>query len=150
MELFSEAAVSAADIAFQPRESRAMAELYGTKGGNGGHEKNAGNAAYDKAADTAEDISQDLQSLQEDVTRLTQQIADIVAAKGTEVWRRARANVDGMIGEATGKGKEAADAVRDVGDTLADAIDESLERRPYTTLALALGLGFLFGAVWRR
>jgi ElaB/YqjD/DUF883 family membrane-anchored ribosome-binding protein len=31
-----------------------------------------------------------------------------------------------------------------------DAIDESLETRPYTTLAMALGIGFLLGAMWRR
>ena len=41
-------------------------------------------------------------------------------------------------------------AVREVGDTMVDAIDESLKKRPYTTLALALGIGFLFGATWRR
>jgi hypothetical protein len=42
------------------------------------------------------------------------------------------------------------EAVRDVGDTLATAIDRSLERRPYTTLLLAVGLGFVLGAVWAR
>jgi len=125
-----------------------MAEQFG-KSGNGGKDKTMA-ASYDTTAETTQDIQQDLQALQQDVTRLTQQIADIVTTKGTEVWRRARANVDGMIGDAGAKGKDAADAVREVGDTLADAIDESLERRPYTTLALAVGLGFLFGAVWRR
>ena len=30
------------------------------------------------------------------------------------------------------------------------AIDGSLKSRPYTTLALALGLGFLFGVTWSR
>jgi len=48
------------------------------------------------------------------------------------------------------KGQEAVDAVREVGDNLVDAVDESLKKRPYTTLALALGIGFLFGATWRR
>jgi hypothetical protein len=42
------------------------------------------------------------------------------------------------------------EAVRDVGDTLAVAIDKSLERRPYTTLLLAVGLGFVLGAMWTR
>jgi ElaB/YqjD/DUF883 family membrane-anchored ribosome-binding protein len=40
--------------------------------------------------------------------------------------------------------------VREVGDNMVDAIDASLKKRPYTTLALALGIGFLFGATWRR
>ena len=42
------------------------------------------------------------------------------------------------------------DAVREVGDTVVDAIDDSLRKRPYTTLAIAVGIGFLFGAAWRR
>ena len=42
------------------------------------------------------------------------------------------------------------EAVREVGDTVAIAIDKSLERRPYATLLLAVGLGFVLGAVWAR
>jgi ElaB/YqjD/DUF883 family membrane-anchored ribosome-binding protein len=48
------------------------------------------------------------------------------------------------------KGQEAADNVREVGDTFAGAVDKSVTKRPYATLALAVGLGFLFGATWRR
>ena len=55
-----------------------------------------------------------------------------------------------MLADAEGKGREAVDAVREVGDNMLDAIDQSLEQRPYTTLALAVGIGFLFGATWRR
>jgi hypothetical protein len=45
---------------------------------------------------------------------------------------------------------EVIDGVREVGDNVANAIDMSLERRPYTTLLLAVGLGFLIGALWAR
>jgi len=45
---------------------------------------------------------------------------------------------------------EVIDGVRDVGDNVANVIDRSLERRPYTTLLLAVGLGFLIGALWAR
>ena len=39
-----------------------------------------------------------------------------------------------------------------VAEALIDAIDESLRHKPYATLALALavGIGFLFGATSRR
>ena len=39
-----------------------------------------------------------------------------------------------------------------VAEALIDAIDESLKHKPYATLALALavGIGFLFGATSRR
>ena len=104
-----------------------------------------------KAASAASgDIQADLQALRDDVARLAQEIADIFAAKGSKAWRRARSGVDEAIADAEDRGRDAVDAVREVGDNLAGAIDESLKNRPYTTLALALGLGFLFGATWRR
>jgi ElaB/YqjD/DUF883 family membrane-anchored ribosome-binding protein len=58
--------------------------------------------------------------------------------------------VEGVVSDVSAKGQEAVDAVREVGDNMVDAIDESLKNRPYTTLALAVGIGFLFGATWRR
>ena len=104
-----------------------------------------------KAASAASgDIQADLQALRDDVAKLAQQIADIFAAKGGKVWDRARSGVDEALADVEDKGRDALDAVREVGDNLAGAIDESLKQRPYTTLALALGLGFLFGATWRR
>jgi ElaB/YqjD/DUF883 family membrane-anchored ribosome-binding protein len=98
----------------------------------------------------ARDIQEDLEALRDDVAHLTQQLAGIVSAKGNKVWRNARSNVEGVISDAQDAGMEAVGAVREVGDNVVDAIDESLKKRPYTTLALAAGIGFLFGAMWRR
>jgi ElaB/YqjD/DUF883 family membrane-anchored ribosome-binding protein len=104
-----------------------------------------------KAASAASgDIQADLQALRDDVARLAQQIADIFAAKGNKAWGRARSGVDEAVADVEERGRDAIDAVREVGDNMAEAIDESLKNRPYTTLALAVGIGFLFGATWRR
>jgi ElaB/YqjD/DUF883 family membrane-anchored ribosome-binding protein len=86
---------------------------------------------------------------------------DDLASKGAAAFREAKASVESVIADAgdTGrqalnyagqKGQEAMDNVREVGDTLAVAVEKSVSRRPYTTLALAVGLGFMFGATWRR
>jgi ElaB/YqjD/DUF883 family membrane-anchored ribosome-binding protein len=64
--------------------------------------------------------------------------------KPAKPHRRARAT------DAGEKGREAISAVREVGGNVVDAVDKSLKQRPYTALALAVGLGFLFGAIWRR
>jgi ElaB/YqjD/DUF883 family membrane-anchored ribosome-binding protein len=104
-----------------------------------------------KAASAASgDIQADLQALRDDVSRLATQIADIFTAKGNVAWNRAKSNVEGVVSDVGAKGQEAMDAVQEVGDKVVDAIDESLKTRPYTTLAIALGIGFLFGAMWRR
>ena len=103
-----------------------------------------------KAASAASgDIKADLEALRDDVARLTQQIADILAAKGGKAWKRAKKNIDGVISDVEDKGMEAVDAVRDASDHVVDAIDESIKTRPYTTLAIAFGLGFLFGVTRR-
>jgi ElaB/YqjD/DUF883 family membrane-anchored ribosome-binding protein len=112
--------------------------------------KGAVRDAGSAAAAASGNFQDDLVALRDDVARLTQQIANIVAERGGATWRKAKSNMEGVIGEAQDKGMEAVDAVREVGDNMVDAIDESLKKRPYTTLALALGIGFLFGATWRR
>jgi ElaB/YqjD/DUF883 family membrane-anchored ribosome-binding protein len=112
--------------------------------------KGAARDADNATSASSDDIADDLAALRDDVARLAQQISNIVAARGGATWRKAKSNVEGVISEAQDKGMEAVDAVREVGDNMVDAIDESLKKRPYTTLALALGIGFLFGATWRR
>lgn len=106
---------------------------------------------FGKAASAASgDLQKDLQMLRDDFSRLAQQVADIVANRGTAAWQRARSGAEGVVSDAQDKSREAVDAMREVSDKLVEAVDESIKNRPYTTMALALGLGFLFGAMWRR
>jgi ElaB/YqjD/DUF883 family membrane-anchored ribosome-binding protein len=112
--------------------------------------KGAGRDAEKAVSAASSDIQDDLVALRDDVARLTQQIANIVAARGGATWRKAKSNVEGVISEAQDKGMDAVDAVREVGDNMIDALDVSLKKRPLTTLAFAVGIGFLFGATWRR
>jgi ElaB/YqjD/DUF883 family membrane-anchored ribosome-binding protein len=119
-----------------------------------GSAKEAARESAKAASAASGDIQADLEALRNDVTRLTAQIADIFSSKGGAAWSRAKSNIqsniEGVMSDATAKGQEAVDAVREVSDNMVDAIDESLKKRPYTTLALAVGIGFLFGAIWRR
>jgi len=61
-----------------------------------------------------------------------------------------RSNVRSVVSDAQNKGREAVEAVSEVRDNVAVAIDKSLKKRPYTTLGLTLALGFLLGAMWAR
>jgi|SRR6516225_2753951 len=96
------------------------------------------------------DLQKDLQMLRDDFSRLTQQVADIVANRGSAAWQRARSGVDGVMSDAQDRGQEAVDAMREISDKFVEAVDKSVKNRPYTTLAIAVGLGFLFGSTWRR
>ena len=103
-----------------------------------------------EARKTSGDIQSDLQMLRDEFKRLAAQVGNIVADKGSVAWQRARPGVEGVATDAKEKGREAADAVRDVTDNFVDAIDESIKERPYTTLALFAIVGFFLGAMWRR
>jgi ElaB/YqjD/DUF883 family membrane-anchored ribosome-binding protein len=63
---------------------------------------------------------------------------------------KARTRVEGVLSGVQERGMDAVEGAREVGDNFVDAIDESLKKRPYTTLALAVGVGFLLGATWRH
>lgn len=102
------------------------------------------------ASGQSKDIQGDLAALRDDVSQLASQVTDIVSTRGGAAWRSAKANVEGVVSDVQDKGMEAVGAAREVSDSMISVIDESIEKRPYTTLAVAAGIGFLVGAAWRR
>jgi ElaB/YqjD/DUF883 family membrane-anchored ribosome-binding protein len=101
-------------------------------------------------SDAAGKVQNDMESLRNDLSRLGEQVADILASRGNAAWQRAKSSVDDVVSDAQDRGRDAMGAMRDVSDNFVEAIDESLKNRPYTTLAIVAGLSFLFGATWRR
>src|SRR6266705_563598 len=65
------------------------------------------------AAAASGDMQKDMQNLRDDFTRLAQQVADIVANRGSAAWQRARSGIDDVVSDAQNKGREAADAMRE-------------------------------------
>jgi len=104
----------------------------------------------DAAAGASANMQSDVQKLREDFQRLADQVAEILTARGTAAWSRAKSSVDDVLADAQDKGRDAAGAVREVSDHFVEALDESIKKRPYTTLAIVAGIAFLFGAMWRR
>jgi len=103
------------------------------------------------------DLSDDLQKLRRDIGRLADQVSDSLQEAGGDALTEARAqirrikdNVDGIISSVGEKGLDATKAVREVTDNVGIALEESLRARPFATLAVAIGIGFIFGAAWRR
>jgi ElaB/YqjD/DUF883 family membrane-anchored ribosome-binding protein len=110
-------------------------------------------ATSDKA-ETIQDIQGDLKQLRDDVGRLAQQMASLFSETGDEALgevkervRRMRENLNGAVSDAGERGRE---AFADVSDNIGEAVESSLREHPMTTVALAVGLGFLFGTAWRR
>jgi ElaB/YqjD/DUF883 family membrane-anchored ribosome-binding protein len=119
-------------------------------------ERNAG-SKFDESAATVEDIQRELKVVRDDLARLAQQISTLLGASGSEAVRevkvqvdRFRERLDEVVADASEKGLDAVDSVRESADTLIGSLEDSVRKRPIPTLGIALGLGFLIGATWRR
>jgi ElaB/YqjD/DUF883 family membrane-anchored ribosome-binding protein len=75
---------------------------------------------------------------------------DDIGAKGAATLRETKASFDEVVSDVTEKGQEALQGAREMRDSVADAVLHSIKVRPYTTLAVAGLIGFLYGAMRRR
>jgi ElaB/YqjD/DUF883 family membrane-anchored ribosome-binding protein len=107
-----------------------------------------------RVSDATEDVQQDLQALREDLGTLAEEVASLMSSTGNQALdevkdriRRIRSSLDDVMSDAGARGR---DALRDVSENVSAAIEEHVKERPLTTLALAVGLGFILGATWRR
>jgi ElaB/YqjD/DUF883 family membrane-anchored ribosome-binding protein len=71
----------------------------------------------------------------------------------TQVQGKARqfeGSLQDVYGQAKDAAADAADAIREAGSEAGDFLRTTIEQRPYTTAAIALGIGFLIGRFGRR
>lgn len=83
--------------------------------------------------------------------------ASFIAGKTAAAVDRISTVVDRSVGQASGaveraqqQGGEAADSAGEVVGNIRHAIDKSARSQPTTTVVLAVGFGFLLGAMWAR
>jgi ElaB/YqjD/DUF883 family membrane-anchored ribosome-binding protein len=59
------------------------------------------------------------------------------------------AQVESTVSDLAQRGRDASRSVREVTDNFSTALDRSLDRQPMTTVALAVAVGFVLGALWK-
>ncbi|HLX98899.1 MAG TPA: DUF883 domain-containing protein [Roseiarcus sp.] len=85
--------------------------------------------------------------------QITDAASDIGAAAQEQARRglkHARANVGAIASDASDRLGAVADTVQSQASSLGGSFEDVVRERPLSTVALALGLGFLFGVIWRR
>ena len=109
----------------------------------------------DKA--TYERLEKDVAAVKNDISALTDQITDALnsfAGNATKQARRgykeARANVDSAVDDMSERGSAMMDAAQDAAMSIEESLEDVITQRPLATVGIALGLGFLIGATWRR
>jgi len=86
-------------------------------------------------------------ALAAEVTRLMETSDQHEADELKNRIEQVRTKFESTVSEVGGSGR---DAIHELGENIADIVEESLRERPIATLALAAGLGFLVGAAFRR
>ena len=109
----------------------------------------------DKA--TTDRLEKDVTAVKNDISALTEQITDALNSfagtagkQARRGYQQARANVDSAVDDLSERGSAAMDAAQDTAHSIEETLEDLIQERPLATVGLALGLGFLIGAAWRR
>jgi ElaB/YqjD/DUF883 family membrane-anchored ribosome-binding protein len=109
----------------------------------------------DKA--TYDRLEKDVTAVKSDIAALTDQITDAINTfagtarkQAKRGYKQARANVDSTMDEMSERGGAMMDAAQDAAHSIEETLEDVITQRPLATVGLALGLGFLIGATWRR
>lgn len=109
----------------------------------------------DKA--TYERLEKDVNAVKNDIAALTEQITDALNAfagqagkQARKGYRQARANMDSTFDDVSDRGSAMMDAAQDAASSIEESLEDVIAQRPLATVGLALGIGFLIGAMWRR
>lgn len=87
----------------------------------------------------------ELETLRQQVSELTEQVQRHLSNSAGGALNRATDAAGEVMSGVSARGREAVAGVQEVKDNFAGAIDASLKNRPYTTLVVAFGIGFLLG-----
>jgi ElaB/YqjD/DUF883 family membrane-anchored ribosome-binding protein len=109
----------------------------------------------DKA--TYDRLEKDVTAVKSDIAALTDQITDAINTfagtakkQAKRGYKQARANVDSTMDDMSERGGAMMDAAQNAAHSIEETLEDVVTQRPLATVGLALGLGFLIGATWRR
>ncbi len=99
---------------------------------------------------TYERLEKDVMAVKNDIAALTDQVTDALKKQAKHGYKQARAQVDSAVGDVTERGGAMMDAAQDAANSIEETLEDVITQRPVASVGLALGLGFLIGATWRR
>jgi ElaB/YqjD/DUF883 family membrane-anchored ribosome-binding protein len=109
----------------------------------------------DKA--TYERLEKDVTAVKNDISALTDHITDALNSfagtakkQARRGYNQARASADSAVDDMSERGSAMMDAAQDTAYSIEESLEDVITQRPLATVGIALGLGFLIGAAWRR
>ena len=106
---------------------------------------------------TYQRLEKDVTAVKSDIAALTDQITDALNTfagatkkQARRGYKQARASVDSALDDVTARGSDVLGAAQDAAVSIEETLEDAIIQRPIAAVGLALGLGFLIGATWRR
>lgn len=75
--------------------------------------------------------------------------ADELADKATDFAERTGEEIQRVARNVAEQGRETSEQFQEVAQNFKTAVDKSVKDQPLTTLAVAAGIGFVIGALWK-
>jgi ElaB/YqjD/DUF883 family membrane-anchored ribosome-binding protein len=107
-------------------------------------------ATYQRLEKDVSAVKSDVAALADQITEALNGFAGAASKRARRGVNEARANVDSTIDDISARGSAMLDAAQNAASSIEDTLEDVIVQRPLVTVGLALGLGFLIGATWRR
>jgi ElaB/YqjD/DUF883 family membrane-anchored ribosome-binding protein len=95
-------------------------------------------------------VKDDIGALADQITDALNAIAGNARKQARRGYKQARANVDSVVDDVSERGAAAMSAAQDAAVSIEETLEDVIAERPLAAVGLALGIGFLIGATWRR
>ena len=107
-------------------------------------------ATYDQLEKDVASVKNDIGALADQITDALNTLAGTARKQARRGYKQARANVDSVVDDLSERGGAMMDAAQDAAGSVEETLENVITERPLASVGLALGLGFLIGATWRR
>jgi ElaB/YqjD/DUF883 family membrane-anchored ribosome-binding protein len=95
-------------------------------------------------------VKNDISALADQITEVLNTFAGSASKQARRGYKDARANVDSAYDDLSERGSAMMDSAYDAASSLEESLEDLITERPLATVGIALGIGFLIGAAWRR
>lgn len=95
-------------------------------------------------------VKNDISALADQITEVLNTFAGSASKQARRGYKDARANVDSAYDDLSERGSAMMDSAYDAASSLEESLEDLITQRPLATVGIALGIGFLIGAAWRR
>ena len=107
-------------------------------------------ATYDRLEKDVTAVKNDISALTDQITDALNNFAGTASKQARRGYKQARANAEAAVDDMSERGSAMMGAAQDAAASIEETLEDVITQRPLATVGLAIGLGFLIGATWRR